>query len=31
MTAKATLPEQAKVIHHGIDILNLDQEGFNRK
>lgn len=31
MTAKATEAEQAKVLHHGIDILSLDQEGFNRK
>lgn len=31
MTAKATPQEQARVKHHGIDELELNQEGFNRK
>nr|CAI39090.1 Putative tRNA delta(2)-isopentenylpyrophosphate transferase [Paramecium tetraurelia] len=31
MTAKATAAEQAIKKHHGIDLLDLESEGFNRK
>lgn len=31
MTAKVTAIEQTIKMHHGIDLLELESEGFNRK